>query len=74
VQVIELRKQIRHLVALGHVPSDLCAARVVVDMAVGIDDLHDPNSFATGNPAPALRSECTVFAPRFAIFSRLLLC
>jgi hypothetical protein len=41
MQMIELRKEFRHLVPFRHVRGDLFAASVIVDMAVGIDDLHE---------------------------------
>jgi hypothetical protein len=40
MQMIEFRKQIRHLIARGHVLGDLLATSVIVDVSVGIDDLH----------------------------------
>jgi hypothetical protein len=51
MQMIEFRKEFRHLIAFRHVPCDLFAAGVVIDMTVGIDDLHwlfprrSPNCF-----------------------------
>src|SRR6476660_6817405 len=38
--MIELREGLRHLIAPGHVRGDFFAAGVLVDMSVGIDDLH----------------------------------
>src|SRR5262245_23043216 len=38
--MVEFRKQICHLITLGHVAGDLFTASVIVNMSVGIDDLH----------------------------------
>ena len=40
MQMVEFRKQLRHLVALRHIRGDFLAAGMIVDMSVGIDDLH----------------------------------
>jgi hypothetical protein len=40
MQMIELRKKFCHLIAFGHVLGDLITANMVIDMTVGIDDLH----------------------------------
>jgi len=37
--MVELGEQIGHLISFRHVPGDLLAASVVIDMSVGIDDL-----------------------------------
>jgi len=35
VQMVELRKELRHLIAFGHVAGDFLAAGMVIDMSVG---------------------------------------
>jgi hypothetical protein len=40
MEMVELRKELRHLIAFGHLSGDLLAASVIVDMSVGVDDLH----------------------------------
>ena len=40
VQMIELRERLSLADCLGHVRGDFLAAGVIVDMSVGIDDLH----------------------------------
>ena len=40
--MVELRKEPRHLIAFRHVFGDLVTFRMIVDVSVGIDNLHDP--------------------------------
>jgi hypothetical protein len=40
MQVVELGEQLCHLIAFGHVLSDCFAAGVIIDMSIGVDDLH----------------------------------
>jgi hypothetical protein len=41
MQMVELWKRVRHLIAFRHVLGDFLSARMIVDMSVGIDDLHN---------------------------------
>jgi hypothetical protein len=40
MQMVKLREELRHPIAHWHVVSDFLAASVIVDVAVGIDNLH----------------------------------
>jgi hypothetical protein len=39
--MIKLGKELGHAVALGHISGDFFAARMIVHMSIGIDDLHE---------------------------------
>ena len=40
MQMIEFRKQFRHLIAFRHVRGNFITASMIINMSVGIDDLH----------------------------------
>ena len=43
--MVELWKELRHLISFGHVLGDFLAASVVVDVSVSVDNLHSLTSF-----------------------------